>query len=382
MLPFVAGRPGAADFETSDGRRLRSGQRCRRPGVARALEAVATDGRDGFYRGEFGEGLLVVGAGEYTEEDLDEPLADWVEPVGRRVWGEDVWTLPPNSQGYLVLAAALIAQQLELPDDPDDPRWAHLLAESARQAGHDRPDRLHEHADPADLLDPSGPDGLDARRARIRADRTSALPAPTADGGTIYLCAIDADRTGVSLIQSNASGFGTLLFEPSTGINLHNRGIGFSIRPGHPARYGPGRRPPHTLSPALVTRRDGTLRAVLGSMGGDAQPQIVLQLLARLLQAGQTPAQAVQSPRFVLANHGGAHGFDTWHAPGPVGVDIEADAPPEWRRGLEQRGQSVREVPRSNHGMGHAHLIEVVDAGRAVAGASDHRAGHGAAIGC
>lgn len=378
MLPFVTGRPGAGDFEGPDGGRLRAGQRCRRPGVARSLDAIVHGGRDGFYLGEFGDGLLALGAGEFTDDDLARSLADWVEPLGRRVWGADVWTMPPNSQGYLTLAGALIAEGLDLPADPDDARWAHLLAESARQAGADRPDRLHEHADAVDLLDVAD---LDARRARIHPDRTSALRPPAADGGTIYLCAVDGDRMGVSLIQSNASGFGTLLFEPSTGINLHNRGIGFTLEADHPARYGPGRRPPHTLSPALVTRPDGSLRTVLGSMGGDAQPQIVLQLLARLLQAGQTPSQAVQSPRFVLANHGGATGFDTWHAPGPVGVDIESDAPADWIRGLSERGQSVQQVEPSNHGMGHAHLIEVVDDGRALAGASDRRAGHGAATG-
>jgi len=378
MLPFVAGRPGAHDFASADGSRLRAGQRCRRPGVAGALDAIVEHGRDGFYLGEFGDGLLALGAGEYTDDDLGRSLADWVPALGRRVWGADVWTMPPSSQGYLTLAAALIAQGLDLPTDPDDPRWAHLLAESARQAGADRPDRLHDGADGDALLDEHD---LASRRSRIDPERTSGLRPPASDGGTIYLCAVDGDRMGVSLIQSNASGFGTLLFEPSTGINLHNRGIGFTLEPGHPARYGPGRRPPHTLSPALITRPDGSLRAVLGSMGGDAQPQIVLQLLARLLHAGQTPAQAVQSPRFVLSNHGGATGFDTWHPPGPVGIDVESDAPAGWIPGLVERGQSVHEVEPSNHGMGHAHLIEVVDDGRALGGASDRRAGHGAAIG-
>ena len=132
---------------------------------------------------------------------------------------------------------------------------------------------------------------------------------------------------GVSLIQSNASGFGSLLFEPSTGINLHNRGLGFAVDPAHPAAYGPGRRPPHTLAPALVTAPDGSLQATVGSMGGDAQPQIVLQLLARLLAGGQPPATAVHAPRFVLANHGASRGFDTWDTEGPLGVDLEADAP-------------------------------------------------------
>ena len=374
MVPLVADRPGAEDLWA--GGRVRPGTTVRRPGVARALAAVVAQGRAGFYGGEFGQGLVELGAGEYTEADLDRPLADWVEPLGRRVWGADVWTVPPASQGYLSLAGALIAEGLDLPDRDQDPAWAHLLAESARQAGHDRPARLHQGADPARLLDPAE---LDRRRRRIRADAVSPLPSPGSAGGTIHLAVVDRDRLAVSLIQSNASGFGSRLFEPRTGIGLHNRGIGFAVAPGHPARYGPGRRPPHTLAPALITRPDGTVQAVLGSMGGDAQPQIVLQLLARFLALGRSPARTVHAPRFVLARHADGPGFDTWDQPEVLGIDIEADAAGWWQAGLEARGHHVRVVEPANHGMGHAHLIAVEDEG--LAGASDWRAGSGAAFG-
>ena len=141
MVPLVVDRPGAEDFRA--GARLAPGDRVRRPGVARALRAVVAEGRDGFYLGEFGQGLLELGSGEYDRSDLARPLADWVAPLGRRVWGADVWTMPPPSQGYLSLAGALIAEGLDLPDTAGDPAWAHLLAESARLAGFDRPDRLH-----------------------------------------------------------------------------------------------------------------------------------------------------------------------------------------------------------------------------------------------
>jgi gamma-glutamyltranspeptidase/glutathione hydrolase len=374
MVPLLDGCEGAEAFFPG-GRRLRAGQTCRRPGVADALEAIVADGRGGFYGGAFGRGLLALGDGEYRPEDLSTPLATWVDPLGRRVWGHDVWTIPPNSQGYLTLAAALIAEGVGLPDDPADPAWAHLVVESSRQAGFDRLARLHEGADPDALLDPAE---LARRGAVISPDRVSALAHPVGAGDTIHLAAVDADRMGVSLIQSNASGFGSLLFEPATGINLHNRGIGFSVEPGHPAGYGPGRRPPHTLAPALVTRPDGTLRAVLGSMGGDAQPQIVLQLLARLLAAGQSPAAAVHSPRAVLARHAPGHGFDVWDDTGVMGVDVEEPAADDWAAGLSARGHRVRVVPLGA-GTGHAHLIEVADDN--LAAASDWRAGSGAAFG-
>jgi gamma-glutamyltranspeptidase/glutathione hydrolase len=374
MLPLVADVAGTDDFFGPNARR--AGESCRRPGVARALAAIASEGRVGFYGGEFGDGLVEIGAGEYDPDDLERPLADWVEPVALSAWGHQLWTVPPNSQGYLTLATAWLAEQVGLPDAPDDERWAHLLVEAARQAGHDRDTVLYEGAD-GDALLATG--RLAARRDAINPDRVSPLPFPARHGDTIYLCAVDGSGMGISLIQSNAADFGAHIVEPRTGIFLHNRGIGFTLEPGHPAEYAPGRRPPSTLSPALVTRPDGSLRAVLGTMGGDSQPQVVSQLLARLLLAGQHPGTAVSAPRWVLANHGSSIGFSTWSDHGALGVDVEANAPDGWISGLQRRGHAVRVRGVLDHGFGHAHAIETD--GHTLAGMADPRAGAGAAIG-
>src|SRR5262249_21264682 len=90
------------------------------------------------------------------------------------------------------------------------------------------------------------------------------------------------------------------------GIFLHNRGMGFSLEPGHPAEYLPGRRPPHTLSPLLITESLTGLDTVLGTMGGDAQPQVLLQLIVRLLALGQAPGQAIAAPRRAGSSEGPA----------------------------------------------------------------------------
>jgi gamma-glutamyltranspeptidase/glutathione hydrolase len=334
--------------------------------VAAALEAIVAGGRDGFYGGAFGAGLLATGGGEYTEADLADADAEWVAPIGARVWGHDVWTVPPNSQGYLTVLGAAIAEGLDLPDDPADGGWVHLEVEAARAAGHDRPAVLWEHADVGPLLEP---DEVARRRGLVRPDQRARLATAPMRGGTIYLCAVDRDRMGVSLIQSNAAGFGAHIVEPTTRIFLQNRGIGFSLEPGHPAEYGSRRRPPHTLSPALVTRPDGSLRMVIGTMGGDSQPQVLQQLLTRLLHHGERPGPAVSAPRAVLHNRGG-RGFDAWDDPDAVAVEVEDHAPAAWGQGLSDRGHDV-DVVRAGHGFGHAHVIE---AGDVLAGAADPRA--------
>ncbi|MDQ1695986.1 MAG: gamma-glutamyltranspeptidase / glutathione hydrolase [Frankiaceae bacterium] len=367
VASMVAHLPGGSDFAAA----THPGAVVRRPGVARCLDAVVAAGRDGFYGGEFGAGLLEVGAGEFTTEDLARDNADWVEPLGLDVWGRRLWTVPPNSQGYLTLAGAWIAAGLALPADTEDPLWAHFTVEAARQAAYDRVEVLHEGADGPSLLDEGR---LGPRRAEVRADRAADLGDGYGPGGTISLCVVDTDRMGVSLIQSNAGGFGANIAEPSTGVFLQNRGIGFSLEPGHPAEYRPGRRPPHTLAPALVTAPDGRLDAVLGTMGGDSQPQILLQLLARVLGAGESIGAAVAAPRWALSNAGGGGGFSTWAERGRVQVELEPAAPPGWSPGLTERGHRVR-VTDGNYG--HAHMIAV----RAdhLEGASDPRALSGAA---
>jgi gamma-glutamyltranspeptidase/glutathione hydrolase len=178
---------------------------------------------------------------------------------------------------------------------------------------------------------------------------------------------------GVSLIQSNAAGWGCHIVVPGTGVFLHNRGIGFSLEAGHPAELAPGRRPPHTLAPALVTR-DGDLHAVVGTMGGDTQPQVVLQLLARLLPGHQSPGTAVRSPRWAL----GAGGFDVWDDDDPA-TTIEWDAPASWETGLVDRGHRVERAPRAAN-LGHAQVIVRAPDG-VLAGAADPRALSGAATG-
>ena len=138
--------------------------------------------------------------------------------------------------------------------------------------------------------------GRPRRRAHPAARSTCAPPTPTASA---CRSSSRTPRTGAATSSC-----------PGTGIFLHNRGIGFSLEPGHPAELAPGRRPPHTLSPLLVTDPDGALAAVLGTMGGDSQPQVLLQLLARLLLHGQSPGRAVSAPRWTLGRDG--TGFDTW----------------------------------------------------------------------
>jgi gamma-glutamyltranspeptidase/glutathione hydrolase len=384
---LVAHGPGAQEL-CRDGP-LEVGQRVRLPGIARTLRSLASAGRDGFYGGEFGRALIELGQGEYAAKDLAQPLAQWTPALTMRVFGHDLWTVPPPSQGYLTLAGAWIAEQVGLPGDPTDPLWPHVLMEAGRAASFDRPAVLYDGADGLELL---SPDRLGPRAASIDPERATssvhrdATPGArmslSADGDTTHLCAVDAEGLGISLTQSNALDFGAHLVAGATGVFLHDRGVGFSLEPGHPGEYGPRRRPSHTLSPAVVTRPDGSLALVVGTMGGDAQPQIIVQLLARMLVAGDDPAAAISAAR-VVHEAPGAPPFRLWHWP-DQSLLMESNAPERWRGALEARGHRVRVVGAFNPvDVGCSQIISVETVGDhfVCTGASDPRSPDGDALG-
>ena len=348
----IVSAPGSDDYHHV----RRAGDWVTRPRIAAHLRAIVAGGRAAFYEASFGDALLEVGGGWFADADLARSQADWVDPLGLRVWDHDVWTVPPTSQGYLSLAGARIAELVGVPTDDASGEWAHVLVEAARLAGYDRIDALFDGADGDALIADTR---LEERAARFDPDRRSDLRDSYAGGGTIHLATADRHGGAVSLIQSNAQGWGCGVI--ADGVFLHNRGNGFNLQPGHPAELAPGKRPPHTLSPASVTTPDGSLRSVLGTMGGDSQPQIVLQLLTRLLHHGQAPGAVISAPRWVLG--GGPNGFSLWTGDGPSHVLVEERAPAGWTEGLYGRGHRVETVPDFSGGFGHAHLIEVNPAG-------------------
>ena len=370
-LSRVADVPGGEDLVGD--LPARPGDIRRRPGLARALRAIVTEGRAGWYGGEFGRGLLELGKGWFTADDLATSCADWSAPLSMDAFGWRLWGCPAPSSSHLTLESAAVATRLGVPGrDADDPDVAHLLVEASRVVGHDRRPRLHDGADV--LLDDAE---LDRRAALVRPDAVTDLVVPGTPGGTIFLVAVDADGMAISFGQSNAAGFGAHIAVPGVGVFLQNRGVGFSLTEGSPDELRPGARPPHTLAPLLVTSTTGDLVAVLGTMGGDAQPQVLLQLLTRL-RAQATAQQAVDAPRWALAGPEGT-GFDTWDGPpgGPSRQVVRVEADASFAEGLRHRGHEVEEVTPGG-AFGHAHIAIPRDQG--IDAAAEPRAITGAAV--
>ncbi|MHB8191567.1 MAG: gamma-glutamyltransferase [Ferrimicrobium sp.] len=341
------------------------GDRLRLPGTARTLEAIGRLGRDGFYAGEFGVELIGMGGGIYSAGDLAEPLAAWVAPLSVDALGYRLHATPPPSAGFLALAA--LAALAAKPTHPfGSVSWYQELIDTIASTA-----ALHAyHSDRTDLPP------LDD----LVAEATRTVPEAATDT-TAILC-YDERGYGVVMIQSNAQSFGSRRTTPNTGIFLHNRGAtGFSLEPGDPNELAPGARPRHTLCPVVATTPTGELALLAGTMGGDRQPTVLVQLIASVLRDEVDLTTALAQPRFAFYQTKASErsGFDTWDREEPPALALEGQLSVEITDELIAPAGDPHQGPAFDPGMGVAHLI-TRDAS-IIRAASDPRARGGTPVG-
>jgi len=345
----LAADPSAAATFLIDGRAPLAGQVFHNPNLAATLEQVAKGGRDAFYRGPIAAAIakdLRARQGLLDESDFAAHRSDWVEPISTRYRGYDVFELPFNTQGFVALEMLNILEGFDLqPLGHNSAAYLHLLVEANRIAFADRAAHLADAgAVPASTVAfLISKEYAAARRREIQPDRAAASykagrpsagdaePRPvafnvTGTGDTIYLTAADGQGNVVSLIQSLYDAFGSGVVAGDTGIVLQNRGALFTLEAGHPNHVAPGKRPFHTLVPAMVMK-EGRPWLSFGVMGGDMQPQGHVQVLLNLIDFGMNVQEAGEAARYRL------RGAD---------VALESAIGADARAGLAARGHTVR----------------------------------------
>ncbi len=364
------------------GRPWQLGERVRLPALAATLERIAANGWAEFYEGDSGDqqaALLEAVGSAIRVEDLHAHRSSWTEPIATRYRGVQVTGHPPNSSGFVALELLNILENFDPPAVAGSARlqrselirWAHLGIEASKLAMADRDAHLTDpahHPVPVERL-------LSAHHARELARRINpkqaSAPPPARvprGGGTVWLGVVDGDGNAVSLIESNYGGFGSGIVDPRTGIAYQNRGSYFGLDEDHPNVLAPAKRTLHTLMPGMLFR-DGQPWVIVGSMGGDAQPQIHAQVVSALVDGGADVASAVAGPRWFVepAEH---------YAP-PDTVRIEPRFGSAFLAGLVELGHPVRPTEAFDGALGHCHAIEVVAggplAGGSLAAATDPR---------
>jgi gamma-glutamyltranspeptidase/glutathione hydrolase len=338
------------------------GERFRHPALAASLAAIAEGGVDVFYRGAIAERINAASraaGGWLRREDLAAHAGEWVVPLEGWYRGHPIYELPPNGQGVVVLEALALLEEHPLAD-LDEVARTHLQIEALKLAFADAfahvgdPDR----SDVLRLLDPVYLEGrgatLQAFAERANDAPTTGLPRDLSTGGdTVYVSVVDADGNACSLIASIYEHFGSAI--AVDGIVLQNRGALFVLDDAHPSALAPGRRPYHTILPAMVFRHDAPW-LVFGVVGGYQQPQAQVQLLVRTIDLGESIVDAVKAPRFRWLE--GAR------------VRLEAGVSREVIDGLRARGHAIVEAD-AHGGFGGAQAIALEPEG--TVGASDPR---------
>ncbi len=357
------------------GQAPRAGEVVCLPELARTLQAIAEGGAEAFYQGEMGRRLAAFvqeQGGRLTESDLAAHRSTWDTPISLAYRGLRVWECPPNGQGLAALLALGIAEGFELGQEEEIDRW-HILIEAMRLGFADArrwvADPAFEELPLATLLSPV----YNAERRRLidrqraAADPRSGVPLPASD--TVYVSVVDGQGNACSFINSLYYGFGSGLVVPGTGVALQNRGALFSLYPAHPNRLEPGKRPYHTIIPAMVTE-GAALWACYGVMGGFMQPQGHLQLLVALVDLRLSPQDALNAWRFCLLDGE------------PAGrVAVEAEAGTVLMDGLRDRGHDVVPVTGLDRLVFGAGQVIRRDAGSGVLTAGSEPRRDGCAVG-
>jgi gamma-glutamyltranspeptidase len=337
----------------------------RLPALHETLRIVAKEGHDALYSGSVAARTVAYFAARgvpITAADLAAHRSDWGAPLATGYRGATSLSHPPNSVGVVALQALGLLERLGPPAPGSfdgfgwhDPRWIHVGLEASRLGLAERDAHV---TDPAwmgatEVADMLSPDHLDVLATRIDPERTG-QPVPGSlprGGGTVYVAATDVWGGAVSLLGSNFMGFGSGLVDPGTGIAFHDRGAFFRLDPDHANALAPGKRPTHTLAPGMLLR-DGRPWLVHGSMGGEIQPQVFIQIVSAVIDGGADVATAVSAPRWAATMR--------THLGPPDLTELESRVDPAVGPALAAMGHRIEQREPWASSMGHAHAIEIL----------------------
>jgi gamma-glutamyltranspeptidase / glutathione hydrolase len=293
----------ARDFYLLEGKAPQPGQVFRAPKQAEVLSRIALHGRAGFYEGELAEDMvtsLQALGGVHTLDDFSATACDYTTPLSGSYKGIDLVEHPPNGQGATAILMNNILAQFDIASlDPLGAPRAHLEAETAKLA-YDARNRFIADAHSTGRLDHM----LSPATAKALAeliDPKRAMPAPakiteSVHKETVYITVVDRERMAVSLIYSIFDSFGSGLASAKFGINFQNRGAGFTLEEGHPNEAMGGKRPMHTIIPAML-KKNGKVWMPFGVMGGAYQSNGHSRFISNLVDFDMHPQAAIDAAR-------------------------------------------------------------------------------------
>lgn len=367
-VDFLKRDEGATELFLKDGRAPVAGEVMRNPQLAETLEAVAKGGADAFYHGPIAEEIAAVvqsKGGYLTAEDLAAHEAVDLTPVTTDYRGVTVAELPPNGQGIIALVMLELMKRFDWADlDPMGPERFHLQMEIAKLAysGRDRflADPEFMEYDPQAFLDSDYIDGLAKliRTDAVLPRQPEEVLSPKSD--TVYLSVVDENGLAVSFINSIYHGFGSGIAAPKSGVLLQNRGACFTLEADHPNQIAGGKRPMHTIIPAMALK-DGLPYMSFGVMGGGYQPCGHAHVLSNHLDYGMNMQEAIDCPRMFIDEKS-------------LSLQAETSVPTETVEALKALGHEVA-IVASPIGGGQAIMFDRANGGGLIGGSDPRKDG-------
>ena len=371
-----AAEPDTRAVFTNDGNPIPAGELLANPNLGTTLRKIAKDGRAVFYEGEIAKTIDEFSRaynGLLTAEDLANYHAHWADPIHINYRGYEVYEMPPNSSGHILLQELNIVELFDLQTlGCNTAESVHLMVEAKKLAFADREKYM---ADP-NWVDIPIEGMLSKSYAAEQAKRIDFeqaavdVPAggPEAHEDTTCFCTADHAGNLVCVLQSIQSGFGSGLIASDTGILLNNRMTYWHLEEEHPNCLMPGKRVRHTMNPVIVTK-DGKPVLACGTPGADTQVQTNLQLVTHVLDFGMTPQEAVSAPRWRSLQNPME---STIPHTCSNNLQLENRFPSDAKEGLDRKGHELQIVGDWG-GPGSAQMIKVHPESGALIGGSDPR---------
>jgi gamma-glutamyltranspeptidase / glutathione hydrolase len=331
------------------------GEIYRNSDLAKAMRLIASGGADAFYKGEIASAILAKSqklGGLLTAEDLSSFEAEWVTPISTTYRGWRVHELPPNGQGLAALSMLNILENFDAAA-PFSSTEFHRKIEAMKLAYAD----LKYVSDTRVVKVPTQgmiSKSYAAERAKLikndKANCTVEAGHPETSSDTTYFSVVDRDGNIASWIQSVSGLWASGVTVDGMGFHLHNRGGGFSFDKSHANALAPGKRPFHTIIPAIMEKDD--LHIGFGIMSGANQPLAHAQFVSYIADHGMNLQAALEAPRFTKSRATGCDviiesrvGLDTLRELSSMGHQITIAQPYSARMG---RGNAVMRNTRTN----------------------------------
>lgn len=366
-LDELQGVAGFAETFLHDGQAPQAAQRFHQLRLADTLEHLGRVGLDDFYRGELARSIaadLEAAGSPLRLADLQAHQAQLRRPLVLQHSQGSVYNFPPPTQGLVSLLILGQLDRLLTPDmDPCGAPFVHACVESTKRAFRIRDRHITDPAymalDPQSLLDA---EALQAMLGEHDSQRAAPWGKGVGPADTVWMGVVDGDGVAVSFIQSIYHEFGSGIVLPASGINWQNRGCSFSLDPQALNPLTPGRKPFHTLNPAMAQLDDGRT-LVYGNMGGDGQPQSQSAVFSRIVHFGMNPQAAIAAPRWLLGR--------TWGT-SSENLKLESRFSQDCVKNLAGYGHDLEVLTDYDETMGHAGAI-VRHASGLLEGGSDPR---------